>query len=389
MNARFPGRPGPLRADLVAAVPGLCATLLGIGLGRFAYTPMMPAMIDAGWLDAPAAARAGAANFTGYLLGALLALWPGSARTLPWAHGAVAASLLACALPAGEHWTAAWRLLAGVGGALLMIRAVSACLLSVPLARRPRVSAIAFSGIGLGTVLTALAGAIAGRYGPAVGWVAISLAGAVAAAVGWWTGRRLPAPTAATAVDRQDPVARLPVWLTVGAYALLAVAVTPHALLWVEHMVRARAVGVLEAALNWQLVGLGSLVGPLVAAWPARRHGSRAALAGCGAAAALGLVLSATAGSTVERAAASLLLGASVPAAVSLTSVLLAEQVGAARHARWWAAATLAFALSQSASAAVAAALVGAGVAYAALFSGGAGIAAGACVLLLLPGRRR
>jgi hypothetical protein len=39
------GAPSPLRATIAA----LCANLVGIGLARFGYTPLIPALIAAGW----------------------------------------------------------------------------------------------------------------------------------------------------------------------------------------------------------------------------------------------------------------------------------------------------------------------------------------------------
>jgi hypothetical protein len=55
-----------------ATLAGLCALLVGIGLARFAYTPLIPALIDAQWFSAAQAAYLGAANLAGYLAGALL-----------------------------------------------------------------------------------------------------------------------------------------------------------------------------------------------------------------------------------------------------------------------------------------------------------------------------
>ena len=52
---------------------GLCATLVGIGLARFAYTPLIPALIAAHWFSPSATVYLGAANLAGYLGGALLA----------------------------------------------------------------------------------------------------------------------------------------------------------------------------------------------------------------------------------------------------------------------------------------------------------------------------
>src|SRR5689334_7954894 len=56
-----------------AMLAGLCAILVGIGLARFGYTPLIPALIAAKWFTPGEAASLGAANLAGYLAGALLA----------------------------------------------------------------------------------------------------------------------------------------------------------------------------------------------------------------------------------------------------------------------------------------------------------------------------
>jgi hypothetical protein len=55
-----------------ATLAALGATLVGIGLARFAYTPLILAVIAAGWFGPSEAAYLGAANLAGYLAGALL-----------------------------------------------------------------------------------------------------------------------------------------------------------------------------------------------------------------------------------------------------------------------------------------------------------------------------
>src|ERR1700759_3870987 len=57
----------------VSASAGLCASLVGLGLARFAYTPLIPALIAAKWFDPANAVYLGAANLAGYLAGALIA----------------------------------------------------------------------------------------------------------------------------------------------------------------------------------------------------------------------------------------------------------------------------------------------------------------------------
>jgi hypothetical protein len=50
--------PGPWRSTVSA----LLANLVGIGLARFAYSPLIPALVAEGWFSASAAAYLGAAN---------------------------------------------------------------------------------------------------------------------------------------------------------------------------------------------------------------------------------------------------------------------------------------------------------------------------------------
>jgi hypothetical protein len=100
-----------------ATVAGLCASLVGIGLARFAYTPLIPALISAGWFNPAQAAYLGAANLTGYLAGALLARR--TAASVPTATLlrsmmlVETAAFFACAAPLPFSWFFVWRFAAG------------------------------------------------------------------------------------------------------------------------------------------------------------------------------------------------------------------------------------------------------------------------------------
>ncbi len=54
---------------------GLVALAIAMGVGRFAFTPMMPLMLRDGSLDAVTGTEWATANYFGYLLGALSASW--------------------------------------------------------------------------------------------------------------------------------------------------------------------------------------------------------------------------------------------------------------------------------------------------------------------------
>src|SRR5215475_7841156 len=91
-----------------AILSAFCASLVGIGLARFAYTPLLPALIGAHWFEPAAAAYLGAANLAGYLVGALSGR-PLAAR-VPFVLVLRAMMLLAtaaffaCAYPIGFAW---------------------------------------------------------------------------------------------------------------------------------------------------------------------------------------------------------------------------------------------------------------------------------------------
>src|SRR6476620_75137 len=118
----------------------LCASLVGIGLARFAYTPLLPAIIEAHWFAAPDAAYLGAANLAGYLAGALLAA-PMAARAsasvvLRAMMLFATAAFFACAWPVNFAWFFTWRFASGLSGGVLMVLAAPTMLAHVPAARR-------------------------------------------------------------------------------------------------------------------------------------------------------------------------------------------------------------------------------------------------------------
>ena len=123
-----------------AVLSAFCTSLIGIGLARFAYTPLLPAIIGAHWFEPAAAAYLGAANLAGYLLGALSGR-PLSARmplvvVLRTMMLLATATFFACAYPVGFAWFFVWRFVAGVAGGALMVLAAPNVLPHVPASRR-------------------------------------------------------------------------------------------------------------------------------------------------------------------------------------------------------------------------------------------------------------
>ena len=107
-SIEFPG------ASIISAVTaGLCSSLVGIGLSRFAFSPLIPPLVSEHWFAASQAAYLGAANLLGYVLGALISL--DLARAIPVRPLlrammlVVTASFFASGYPLPFVWFFAWQ----------------------------------------------------------------------------------------------------------------------------------------------------------------------------------------------------------------------------------------------------------------------------------------
>ena len=132
----------------------LCANLVGVGLARLAYSPLIPALIAADWYPASSTVYLGAANLAGYLAGAMLATRMtarlGAVPTLRAMMAVATAAFFACAFPLSFWWYFVWRFGAGVAGGVLMALAAPLVLPQVPPSRRGLASGAIFTGVGLG-----------------------------------------------------------------------------------------------------------------------------------------------------------------------------------------------------------------------------------------------
>jgi len=343
-----------------ATLAGLSASLIGIGLARFAYTPLIPALIAAQWFAPSAAAYLGAANLAGYLAGALLA------RPLARRVGAVTAlranmvlavaGFFACSAPVSFLWYFLWRLAVGIAGGVLMVLAAPTVLPHVPPARRGLVGGAIFTGVGLGIAASGTLVAVL----TLLGWS------------GWPEGSAPAAPVTAPHAPRN------PLLLALYAeYALNAVGLVPHMVFLVDFIARGLGQGVARGAQYWVVFGLGAVAGPSLAGHLADRIGFAQALRLAFAleAAAVGLVAVATGPAALFVSAA--VVGGFVPGIVALVFGRAHELVGGHAGAdRAWSFATIAFATGQAAAAYGFSYLYAAGRDHALLFAlGGAALA--------------
>src|SRR5580693_7114693 len=156
-------RTNTMQTDRAAALAfgGLAAMTAAIGIGRFVYTPILPAMLSAlGWSKSDAGLVA-SANLLGYFVGALLAGRPFViARPRPWLLAALtisAVSTAAMALPSDMVSFVSLRFIGGVASAFAIVCASTLVLERLSASGRGSLSAIQFAGVGFGIMISAIA----------------------------------------------------------------------------------------------------------------------------------------------------------------------------------------------------------------------------------------
>jgi MFS family permease len=290
-----------------------------MGIGRFAYTALLPATQRALGAGDGAAGALASLNLAGYLAGVLVARQlvarPGRGAAL---RAGLAATAVATALGAATSSLAAWaalRLVAGVASGLVFVLASAAALEAAG-----ALAGLLYAGVGLGIALSGTVAAIAPPVAcHAPPWLALGAA-AAALALPAWRGLSA-APGAAGAGAAPGAAAGLGLrrlatayfleglgYIVSGTFAVAAVRRTPG----------------LEGLAPWTWVLTGLAAAPSAVLWGAagRRVGNRAALAAAYLAQAAGMALPAVSWSAAAALAGAALFGGTF---MGITTLAMAE----------------------------------------------------------------
>lgn len=254
-----------------AILAGLCASLVGIGLARFAYTPLIPALIGAHWFAASDVVFLGAANLVGYLAGALagrpLAARLGARRTLQAMMLLASLAFFACAVPLNTAWFFGWRFLSGLAGGIVMVLAALTILPTVAPARRGLASGAIFLGIGLGIAASGTIVPLLLDRGLAATWAGLGVLSLLLTLASWtWWPQAQAAPSPAPGEAPLAAPARtgFALKLIYGQYALKAVGLVPMMVFLVDYVARGLHMDTHTAALFWVVYGAGATAGPML-----------------------------------------------------------------------------------------------------------------------------
>ena len=134
------------------AAAGAVALAIAMGIGRFAFTPIFPLMQHDMGLDVRAGAWLATANYAGYFVGSLAAIWL-RMPTIPTVASSLAAVAFATALMAVTDSFGAWvvlRFAAGAASAFVLVFVSAWALEQLAHLGEGRLRGVVFSGVGAG-----------------------------------------------------------------------------------------------------------------------------------------------------------------------------------------------------------------------------------------------
>ena len=364
------------RSSLAPALAGFSATAIGIGIGRFSYTALIPALIQQGWTSQAEAGYLGATNLLGYLIGAALAdravRWLGLANVLRLAMAACILGMAACAWPLSLVWLMGWRLLVGIAGGMLMVSAAPTILPALPPGDRAVASGIIFTGVGAGIAMSALVLPLLAGQALAVVWLGLALLMLVLALAGWRGWRFATTGAAAAPAAQAGRIPRNVVGLLLIAYVADAIGFVPHSLFLADYVAREQGQGLAAGARYWMLFGLGAALGSAGVGAAAVRFGFARALVGAFVVKTLAVALPLVVGPGAWLGLSAMLVGALTPGTTALLSGRTAELVSAGQQRRVWGWMTTAFSLGQAGAGYAMTALAALWGSYTGLFAIGA-----------------
>ncbi|GEO41532.1 MFS transporter [Skermanella aerolata] len=284
------------------ALAGSVSLAVAMGVGRFAFTPLLPMMLRDGTIDIAQGSWLATANYLGYLAGALLCMvlprsWSGAVMIR---FGLIATVLLTLgmALPLPALWPLL-RFLAGVVSAVVFVFTAGWCLARLARLGAPAMAGAIFTGPGLGIALSGLAATVmvAVHWSAATGWLVFALLAAVLSVVVWpvFKGADPAAPSAAATAPPPAPPA--PVG---GGTAEMTVFTLAYGLAGFGYIITATFLPVIarEALpgsvwldLFWPILGLAVVAGALLTTRVPTRFDTRLVLAVCYAIQGLGVIL--------------------------------------------------------------------------------------------------
>jgi predicted MFS family arabinose efflux permease len=343
---------------------GILALVVAMGIGRFAYTPILPAMQVTFGLSNGMSGALASSNYLGYLVGAILAAAVPSARRQTFF---LRASLLVVVLTTclvaftTEFWVwMAVRFVAGVASAGVFVFASGAILGVLASMDKQKLSGWLYSGVGLGIAISGVLVLALNKLLPMgyiAGWRADWIGMAVLATVllipcwAWIprseyeAARPKALPESITSRVRRRVFLTFLLLLSV-AYFLEGTGYIVSGTFLVKIIEELPGLGGFGTSA-WILVGLAAIPSTVLWAWAASRAGFVGTLIVAYIVQAIGVVLPVLSGTEWAAALSAILFGGTFMGIVALTITYAREVVPTQQAARAIGMLTAAFGVGQ------------------------------------------
>jgi MFS family permease len=248
-----------------------------MGIGRFAFTPILPMMQEDAGLSLAAGGWLAAANYAGYLVGALTATRvPLSApAAIRLALVTIGLTTLAMGMTGDFALWLVLRAVAGITSAWVLIRVSAWSLERLAPARRPALNGVVFAGVGAGIALAGAAclGLMAVHARSASAWAVLGGAALLLTAVIWpvLADRHAPVITGASRGTRTRHPDAVRLVVCYGAYGFGYI--IPATFLPV--MARREIADPTVFGWAWPIFGIAAAVSPIVAVHGTTNGGNR------------------------------------------------------------------------------------------------------------------
>jgi len=372
-------------AALRIALAGLAALAVAMGIGRFAFTPILPMMQDDAGLSVVSGGYLASANYLGYLLGSLIATQLQVRDDVAVLGSMLLIGMATLAMGFADHY-ALWlvlRLVAGIANAWIAIFAFSWCLDRLAGLQRPVLNSLIFAGVGAGTMLAGLVCMVLMRINAssAQAWITFGiLALAITAAV--WTTY---AGGGASHLAAPRPRSRGVPWSREAALLVFCFGVSGFGYIIPATFLPTMAREIIRDpeifGWSWPLFGAAAMGSTLLAAALQGTFRSRHIWIGCHLVMAFGVVIPVFWSGITAIMLAALCVGGTFMV-ITMFSMQEARAVAGAKAVPLMAAMTASFALGQILGPIVASVLLNAGFSFAAGLLLAGALLAGSAVLL-------
>jgi len=261
-------------AALNAAAAGLAALAVAMGVGRFAFTPLLPLMQEDAGLSLADGGYLAAANYLGYLVGALWAARPARpGHASRAALLAIAVTTMAMGITQTMQGWLLLRFAAGVASAWALVH-VSAWALPRLAGGGPLLGGVLYSGVGAGIALAGILclALMAFAVSSAHAWLTLGLLSLAVAACLWpviGDGSETPRAQERGALRWTSDMARLVMCYGAFGFGYIIPAT------YVPAMAKALVHDPLAFGWAWPVFGTTAAVSTVAAASLIRRHGNR------------------------------------------------------------------------------------------------------------------